>query len=41
LDCAAVKWVTKAELDDFEFPAADAQLLVKLRKNRRNWARVI
>jgi mutator protein MutT len=31
LDCAAAKWVTKAELADFEFPAADAQLLEKLR----------
>jgi mutator protein MutT len=41
LDCAAIKWVTRAELDDYEFPAADVQLLVKLRKRRRNWARVI
>ena len=41
LDCAAVKWVTRAELDDYEFPAADAQLLVKLRKSRRNWAGAI
>lgn len=31
LDCAAVKWVTKTELADFEFPAADAQLLQKLK----------
>ena len=38
LDCAAVKWVTRGELDDYEFPAADMQLLVKLRKSRRNWA---
>jgi mutator protein MutT len=31
LDCAAFKWVGKAELADFEFPAADARLLEKLR----------
>lgn len=30
LDCAAVKWVDKAELTDFNFPAADVQLLTKL-----------
>ena len=31
LDCAAVKWVAQNELTNFEFPAADAQLLAKLR----------
>ena len=31
LDCAAVKWVTKTELAAFDFPAADARLLEKLR----------
>jgi mutator protein MutT len=31
LDCAAFKWVNKMELADFEFPAADARLLEKLR----------
>ncbi len=30
LDCAAVKWIEKSELGQFEFPAADAQLLEKL-----------
>ena len=30
LDCAAVKWISKSELSNFEFPAADAQLLEKL-----------
>jgi mutator protein MutT len=30
LDCAAVNWVSRAELTDFEFPAADAQLLARL-----------
>ena len=31
LDCAAVKWIPKAGLDQHEFPTADAQLLEKLR----------
>ncbi len=31
LDCAAIKWVGKSELDDYAFPAADAQLLQKLK----------
>lgn len=30
LGCAAVKWVTRAELAAHEFPAADATLLQKL-----------
>jgi mutator protein MutT len=30
IDCAAVKWVTPPELAEFEFPAADAQLLQTL-----------
>ncbi len=30
LDCAAVKWIEKSGLAAHEFPAADAQLLVKL-----------
>jgi mutator protein MutT len=29
--CAAFKWIGRTELDDFEFPAADAKLLEKLR----------
>ena len=31
LGCAALRWVSKSELNDYEFPAADAQLLEKLR----------
>jgi mutator protein MutT len=31
LGCAAFKWIGKSELSDYEFPAADAQLLEKLR----------
>jgi 8-oxo-dGTP diphosphatase len=38
LDCAAVRWVTKAELADFQFPTADAQLLEKLKSPRIAWA---
>lgn len=32
LDCAAVKWIEPAQLRHFEFPAADARLLEKLRQ---------
>ncbi len=32
LDCAAVKWITANELDEYEFPAADAQILETLKK---------
>jgi mutator protein MutT len=39
LDCAACRWIDKAELDHFEFPAADAQLLQKLKSPQSNlWA---
>ncbi|MGB7747612.1 MAG: 8-oxo-dGTP diphosphatase MutT [Verrucomicrobiia bacterium] len=31
LGCKAIKWADKSELADYEFPAADAQLLEKLR----------
>jgi mutator protein MutT len=31
LGCAAFKWIEKSELRDFEFPAADARLLEKLK----------
>lgn len=34
LDCAAVKWITPAELDAHEFPAADRQLLEQLKSPR-------
>jgi 8-oxo-dGTP diphosphatase len=38
LDCAAVKWVEKSQLVDFEFPAADARLLEKLKATRQGWS---
>ena len=38
LDCAAVKWVDRSELEAHEFPAADAQLLEKLKSPRGAWA---
>src|SRR5262252_5616040 len=31
LGCAAFKWISQAQLSEFEFPAADARLLEKLR----------
>ncbi|HEY5041232.1 MAG TPA: 8-oxo-dGTP diphosphatase MutT [Verrucomicrobiae bacterium] len=33
LDCAAVKWIEKAELAAHKFPAADARLLEKLKSS--------
>ncbi len=38
LDCAAVKWVDRAELAAYEFPAADARLLEKLQSPQFVWA---
>ena len=32
LGCAAWRWVDKSELTGFDFPAADAQLLAKLKE---------
>lgn len=37
LDCAAVRWIERQQLDDFEFPAADAQLLEKLLVSSSVW----
>ena len=36
LGCAAFKWVEKSELEDYEFPPADAMLLEKL-QNCPEW----
>ena len=38
LDCAAVKWDDRSELEAHEFPSADAQLLEKLKSPRGAWA---
>jgi len=38
LDCAAIQWVGRFELDAYEFPAADAQLLQTLKSPRLSWA---
>jgi len=38
LDCAAVKWIDRSELDLHDFPAADVQLLAKLKSPRVAWA---
>lgn len=38
LGCAAFAWVTAAELKDYEFPAADANLLEKLRTMPELWS---
>lgn len=36
--CAAVRWVTRGELDRFEFPPADAALLGRLRSEQAGWS---
>ena len=38
LDCAAVRWVSRLELEQFKFPAADAQLLGRLTNEDSFWA---
>lgn len=38
LDCSAFKWVTPAELQDHQFPAADARLLKRLSRNDSLWS---
>jgi mutator protein MutT len=38
LGCAAFRWVSKSELEEFKFPAADARLLEKLKSPRIAWA---
>jgi len=37
LGCAALKWVSRPELQDHSFPAADARLLQKLQRNEELW----
>jgi 8-oxo-dGTP diphosphatase len=37
IDCAAVCWVSREQLDDFQFPAADARLLDCLRRADELW----
>jgi len=37
LGCQAVKWAGKSELADYEFPAADARLLLKLHTTPELW----
>jgi mutator protein MutT len=38
LGCAAFRWISQSELDHFAFPAADAQLLEKLKSPHAVWA---
>jgi mutator protein MutT len=37
IDCGDLRWVTAAELRDYEFPAADAHLLEMLRTSPQLW----
>jgi len=38
LGCKALKWAARSELADYEFPAADVQLLRKLQNSLGLWA---
>ena len=38
LGCAACQWISQPELDQFEFPAADTQLLAKLKATPKLWS---
>ena len=38
LGCPAFRWVTKEELGEYEFPAADGRLLQKLRATPGLWS---
>jgi len=38
-EVAAIAWVTRDELEDYEFPAADARLLDQLRSDDSWWLR--
>ncbi len=37
LDCQNLKWVEVDELENYEFPHADAQLIERLRNERKWW----
>ena len=37
IGCPAFQWITSAELDGFEFPAADARLLQRLKNSPEMW----
>jgi len=37
IDCGDLKWVTAAELRNYEFPAADARLLEMLQRSTKIW----
>lgn len=37
IDCAAIAWVTRDELQRYNFPAADAQLLDRLKTTDSMW----
>jgi len=38
LGCSAIEWVSVSELGGHDFPAADARLLERLRRDRALWA---
>jgi 8-oxo-dGTP diphosphatase len=38
IDCEDLAWITREELGQYEFPAADVRLLEKLRSHWADWA---
>ena len=38
LGCPAFRWVTREELTQYEFPAADARLIARIRQNDDWWS---
>jgi len=38
IDCVDLAWITREELGQYEFPAADVRLLEKLRSHWAEWA---
>ena len=38
IHCHALAWITREELDGYEFPAADAKLLSMLRRDAQLWS---
>lgn len=41
IDCAEIAWINREEISKYEFPAADARLLEKLRHHWSEWAAAI
>lgn len=38
IGCPALAWITRNQLDDYQFPAADARLIARLRDAKEFWS---